>query len=121
METGKTLKRPNGEAIAALMSAMIGILTLGIINLGSQASTSFNNWLRDAVGAAWIPNAVGIGPYSGKETFLLIGWLGSWGAMHFLLRKRSLKLTIPMIIFTAGLAIATLFIYTPFIDFVLGK
>ncbi len=115
------MTRKNGEAVAALMSAMVGLLTLGIIHLTSVANGGFNTWLRDAVGAAWIPNAKGIGPYSGKETFLLIGWLGSWAALHFVLRNRSLKLTIPMIIFTIGIAIATLFIYTPFIDFVLGK
>lgn len=121
METTKIMKRPNGEAVAALMSAMIGLLVLGFTHLASVASGDFNTWLRDAVGKAWIPNAQGIGPYSGKETFMLIGWFGSWAALHFTLRHRSLKLMVPMIIFTVGLALATLFIYTPFIDFVLGK
>ncbi len=120
METGKMLKRENGEAIAALMSAMIGLLALGIMHLGSQASSGFNQWLL-SVGQAWIPNATGIGPYSGKETFLLVGWLGSWAVLHFALRNRSMRLSIPMVIFAVGLALATLFVYTPFIDFVLGK
>ncbi len=120
METVKMLKRPNGEAVAALMSAMIGLLMLGIMHLGSQASSGFNSWLL-SVGKAWIPNAAGIGPYSGKETFLLIGWLGSWPLLHFGLRHRNIRVTIPMVIFTIGMALATLFIYTPFIDFVLGK
>lgn len=114
------VKRKNGEAIAALMSAMGGLLTLGIMHLGSQASSGFNQWLL-SVGQAWIPNATGIGPYSGKETFLLIGWLGSWSVLHFTLRNRSMRPTLPMVIFTVGLALATLFVYTPFIHFVLGK
>ena len=120
METGKMLKRPNGEAVAALWSAMIGLLVMGIMHLGSQASSDFGKWLL-SVGQAWIPNATGLGPYSGKETLLLLGWLGSWAVQHFALRHRSMRLTLPMVIFTIGMALATLFVYTPFIDFILGK
>ncbi len=120
METQRVFKRANGEAIAALMSAMIGLLVMGIMHLGSVASSDFGQWLL-SVGKAWIPNAAGLGPYSGKETFLLIGWLGSWAALHFALRHRSLRLTLPMVIFTIGMALATLFVYTPFIDVILGK
>ncbi len=120
METVTVVRRPTGEALAALMSAMIGLLVMGIVNFGTEASTDFSNWVL-SVGKAWIPNAQGLGPYSGKETFLLIGWLGSWAALHFGLRHRNLRMTIPMVIFTVGMALATLFVYTPFIDVVLGK
>ena len=120
METGRILKRPNGEAVAALVSAMVGLLVMGITHVGSVASNSFKDSVL-SVGKAWIPNATGLGPYSGKETFLLIGWLGSWAALHFALRHRSLRLTLPMVIFTIGMALATLFVYTPFIDVILGK
>ena len=114
------MKRPTGEAVAALLSAMIGLLLMGIINFGTEASTGFNSWVF-AVGKAWIPNAQGLGPYSGKETILLTGWLGSWVLLHFALRHKNIRMTIPMVIFTTGMALSTLFIYTPFIDFVLGK
>lgn len=120
METAKILKRPNGEAVAALMSAMIGLLLMGITHFTSDASSSFGQWLL-SVGKAWIPNAQGLGPYSGKETFMLVGWLGSWGLMHFALRNRSVRLTLPIVVFIVGMALATLFVYTPFIDFVLGR
>ena len=120
METTKVVKRPNGEAVAALLSAMIGLLVMGTVHVGTDASSDFSTWVL-SVGKAWIPNASGLGPYSGKETFLLVGWLGSWVLLHFTLRHRSLRLTLPMIIFTAGMALATLFVYTPFIDLVLGK
>ncbi len=120
METGKIIKRPTGEAAAALLSAMIGLLLMGIMHLASDYSSSFGQWLL-SVGKVWIPNAQGLGPYSGKETFLLIGWLGSWPLLHFGLRHRNIRMTIPMVIFTIGMALATLFIYTPFIDFVLGR
>ncbi len=120
MATLATVKRPTGEAVAALLSAMIGLLLMGIINFAAQASTGFNSWVL-SVGKAWIPNAQGLGPYSGKETFLLIGWLGSWVLLHFALRHKNIRMTVPMVIFTVGTALATLFIYTPFIDFALGK
>ena len=120
METKSIPKRPNGEAVAALMAAMIGILSLGLAQFGSQISSDFGSWLL-SVGKAWIPNAAGLGPYSGKETFLLIGWLGSWAVLHLTLRHRSLRLTPQMTLFTIGMALATLFVYTPFVDFVLGK
>ena len=114
------LKRPTGEAVAALLAAMIGLLVMGSMHFASDASGDFGKWLL-SVGQAWIPNATGLGPYSGKETFLLIGWLGSWVVLHFALRYRNIRMTIPMVVFTIGMALATLFIYTPFIDFILGK
>ena len=114
------VKRPTGEAVAAFLSAMIGLLLMGTINFGTEASSGFNSWVL-SVGKAWIPNAQGLGPYSGKETFLLAGWLGSWVLLHLGLRHRNVRMTLPMVAFTVGMALSTLFIYTPFIDFVLGK
>jgi len=110
----------NGRAIAAILSAMIGLLIMGIINTATEASADFNTWVLN-IGKLWIPNATGIGPYSGKETFLLIGWLGSWALLHFTLRKRNIKTEITALTFIIGIAIATLLVYTPFIDLLLGK
>src|SRR5262245_24811988 len=114
------VKRPTGEAVAALLSAMVGLLVMGVVKFAADASSGFNSWVL-SVGKAWIPNAQGLGPYSGKETFLLVGWLGSWVFLHFALRHRNMRMTIPMVIFSIGMALATLFIDTPFIDLVLGK
>jgi len=113
-------EKRNGGAVAAFLSAMIGLLMLGIVNVGTEASNAFNNWVL-SVGKLWIPNAQGIGPYSGKETFLLVGWFLSWIVLHMILRKRDVKLAVPAVVFVLGLAFATLFVYTPFIDFILGK
>jgi hypothetical protein len=118
--TKKLQIKTNGRAVAALLSGMIGLLVMGIINIGTEASASFNTWVLN-VGQLWIPNAAGIGPYSGKETFMLIAWLGSWGLLHLTLRKRNVNVKIAAITFIAGLALATLFVYIPFIDFLLGK
>ena len=111
--------KATGPAIAALLPAMIGLLTMGMVNVGTEASAGFNTWVH-SVGKLWIPNAQGIGPYSGKETFLLLGWFLSWAVLYALLRKRDAKLVIPVVVFIVGMAFATLFIYTPFIDMLLG-
>lgn len=115
-----TERRPNGEAVAALLSAMIGLLTMGLVHTGTDASKDFSTWVL-SVGKAWIPNAQGLGPYSGKETFLLVTWILSWVILHFVLRKKDVRLTVPVIIFVVGTALATLLVYTPFIEFILGK
>jgi len=113
-------RKPNGAAVAAILSAMIGLLTMGAVNVGTEASAEFSRWVL-SVGKLWIPNAQGIGPYSGKETFLLLGWFISWAVLHFTLRKRNINLIAPVIILVVGMALATLFVYTPFIDAILGK
>ena len=66
--------KPNGRAAAAMLAGMIGLLVLGIVQTGTVASSDFSAFVFN-VGKAWVPSAAGIGPYSGKETFLLIdGW-----------------------------------------------
>lgn len=83
-------QRPNGAAVAASLAAAIGILVMAFVNIGTEASASFKTFVH-GVGKLWIPGAEGIGPYSGKETFLLLGWLGSWMLLHFLLRRREVS------------------------------
>jgi hypothetical protein len=51
---------------------------------------------------------------------LLIGWFVSWLVLHFALKRREIRLYPLTIAFLIGMALATLFIYTPFIDFMLG-
>ena len=58
---------PGGIAVAALMAAMLGMLTLAVVNVFTAASPDFNKWVHN-VGKLWMPGAQGIGPYSGKET-----------------------------------------------------
>ncbi len=113
-------RKPNGAAVAAFLSAMIGLLVMGIVHTATQASSDFNSWVH-SVGKLWIPNAQGIGPYSGKETFLLLAWLGSWAILQVLLHKRDVKLAPPVVVFVVGMAFATLLVYTPFVHFVLGR
>ena len=79
----------NGASAAAVLSASLGLLALGVVQVASEVSEPFKNNMQ-RLGSAWIPGAGGIGPYSGKETVMLLVWVGSWVALYFALRGRSL-------------------------------
>jgi len=101
-----------GVAVAALMAAMIGMLTLAAVNLFTTASKGFNAWVH-SVGKLWMPGAQGIGPYSGKETLALVAWLVSWVVLDAALRRREMKLSRWLIVFLFGVGIATTLIWPP--------
>jgi hypothetical protein len=109
----------SGIAVAALMAAMIGLLTLAVVNVFTAASPAFNGWVH-GVGKLWMPGAEGIGPYSGKETLAALGWLGSWVMLHFTLRSRELKLSRWVIGFLVGAGVATTLIWPPVFEYLAG-
>ena len=45
---------PGGEAVAALMAAMIEMLTLAAVNQGTDIWPAFNTWVHGA-GELWMP------------------------------------------------------------------
>jgi hypothetical protein len=112
-------RRPTGEAVAALLAAAIGMLTLAIVNQITAGSPGFNTWVH-AVGKLWMPGAEGIGPYSGKETLAVVGWLGSWAALHAALRGRELTLSRWVIVFLVIVAVATTLIWPPVFEYLAG-
>lgn len=67
--------RPTGGSVAAMLAAAFGLLVLALVQVGTVVSTGFRDAVF-AVGKAWVPNAQGIGPYSGKETLMLVAWPG---------------------------------------------
>ena len=101
-----------GAAQAAILAAMSGILTLALVNLGTEVSEAFKATVHN-VGKAWIPGAEGIGPYSGKETIALVVWLGSWFFLHRHLRTREWRQGWVMSLFLAGVALATTLFWPP--------
>jgi hypothetical protein len=115
-----TLERiPGGIAVAALMAAMVGMLTLAVVNVFTAASKGFNVWVHE-VGKLWMPGAAGIGPYSGKETLALVAWLGTWLVLHFALRQRDLEISRWFIVFLIGLGVATTLIWPPVFEYLAG-
>lgn len=122
MEEGRTPARervPAGVAVAALLSAMLGMLTLAVVNVFTTASVAFNAWVH-GVGKLWMPGAEGIGPYSGKETLALAMWLGSWTVLHLALRKRDLDVSRWLIVFLIGVGVATTLIWPPVFEYLAG-
>ncbi len=109
-----------GAAQAAILSAMLGTLSIGLVNLGTEVSNSFKEWVHHA-GKIWMPGAEGIGPYSGKETLALIVWLGSWFLLHRLLRKREWKQALVIIVFLTGVGLATTLVWPPVFHILGGK
>ena len=110
---------PNGIAIAAYLSAMIGLLALGIVVFLCEASKPFLEQVY-TLGKLWIPGAEGIGPYSGKETVALLAWLVSWWILHYLLRRKQLNGGFWLTIFLVGIGVATTLVWPPVWHFFLG-
>lgn len=110
---------PGGVAVAALLSAMIGMLALAAVNQFTAASQAFNAWVH-GVGKLWMPGAEGIGPYSGKETLSLVAWIGSWLILHAALRRRDLEVSRWLIVFLVGVGIATTWIWPPVFEYFAG-
>jgi hypothetical protein len=110
---------PIGGAGASLMAAMLGMLTLAVVNVFTAASKGFNAWVH-GVGKLWMPGAEGIGPYSGKETLALVVWLASWIVLHAALRKREIELSRWLIVFLVGTGIATTLIWPPVFEYLAG-
>lgn len=103
---------PNGTAVAAYLSAMIGMLALAASVLACEASKGISEKIH-ALGKLWIPGAEGIGPYSGKETVMLLAWLASWAILHPLLRRRELNGGLWLSVFLLGTGLATTFLWPP--------
>lgn len=110
---------PGGIAVAALMAAMVGMLTLAVVNVFTAGSKAFNVWVHE-VGKLWMPGAAGIGPYSGKETLALVAWLGTWLILHFALRNKDLEISRWFIVFLVGVGIATTLIWPPVFEYLAG-
>ena len=111
--------RPSGPAVAAILSAALGMVTLALVNLGTQASTAFNAWVH-GIGKLWMPGAEGIGPYSGKQTLSLLVWAGAWVILHVALRSRDLNLGRWLVVFLVGIGIATTLLWPPVFVYLAG-
>jgi hypothetical protein len=112
MENQNSQNKPTGPAVAALLSAALGILALSITQVLCERSKQFTASVH-ALGKLWISGAEGIGPYSGKETIQLVVWVGAWALLHCVLRKKQIALGWPVIVFLVILGIATTFLWPP--------
>jgi hypothetical protein len=102
-----------------MYAVVLGMLAMAIVNIFTEASQPFKELIH-AIGKAWIPGAQGIGPYSGKETVLLVVWLVSWAILHYTLRWRDLPIKPWAIGFLAGIGVATTLLWPPVFGFLAG-
>ena len=94
-------ERPNGPAVAAILSAAIGVFVLGLLTTLSEASTDVHDFLD-------IKNRVG--PLSGKTTFAVAAYLVAWAALASALWQRSVSFQ--KVLWVSGVLIAAGFIGT---------
>lgn len=111
--------RASGPAVAATLSAALGMITLAVVNLGTAASKTFNEWVH-GIGKLWMPGAEGIGPYSGKQTLSAVVWIGTWIILHLALRSRDLNLGRWLVVFLVGVGIATTLLWPPVFEYLAG-
>lgn len=101
-----------GAIVACYLSAAIALLVLAVTQVGTVMSSPFKDFVF-AVGKAWIPNAQAIGPYSGKETFMLVGWLASWAALHMALKGKDFSIRRTFGVALLITALATVLMWPP--------
>ncbi len=111
--------RPTGAAVAAYLSASLGILALALSHLVSEKSEPLKNAVHH-LGKLWIPGAEGIGPYSGKETVQLLVWSSSWLVLHFWLRHKTVSVRWSGVLFLVILGIATTLLWPPVVHLLVG-
>ena len=112
-----TTERPTGAAGAALVAVGVGTMALAVSHILAERSTRAKDAIQ-ALGNAWMPGAVGIGPYSGKETIALIAWLGTWLVLHLLWKRRTVSVTTSTLSFLALIGIATTLLWPPITEHV---
>lgn len=77
--SAQTKSIPTGPAAAAMISAGIGTLTIGILTTGSVISEGLKNALNFYAPA---------GPLSGKTSVGIIAWLASWLILGFIWKDK---------------------------------
>ena len=113
-------EKPTGAAVAAYLSASLGILSLAVSHLLSEKNESIKNAVQ-ALGKLWMPGAEGIGPYSGKETIELLVWLLSWAVLHSMLKNKTVSVRWSGVAFLLILGVATTLLWPPVTHILVGS
>jgi hypothetical protein len=82
---GTETTKPNGPALAALLSAGIGATVLGVFTTLAQAHAGFKA-LMDIDKNLGI--GIGVGPLSGKTVYAVAAWLISWAVAAVIMRGK---------------------------------
>ena len=98
------LKFKTGVIAATFLAALIGLLVFAVVNIAADVNSGFRTS---------ITLNSGIGPYSGKQVFLIASWFISWPILHFLLRNRDVNLRRWFGVFLVGMLVAVLLMWPP--------
>ncbi len=98
-------ERPNGAAVAALISAAIGIFFLGLFTVLSEASADIADVLN-------IKNRVG--PLSGKTTFAVAIYLAAWAVLAAACWRRNVPWNAVLVATAVLVALGLLFTFPEF-------
>ena len=104
--------RPNGPAAAAMLAAVVGLLSMAVGHVLATALQPFEAALL-AAGRVFFPGGDTTGGYSGKELVALVVWLGGWALLHRRLRQRQVGLTGVTAMVLLALLAATLLVWPP--------
>jgi len=83
VEAQAAATKPNGPVAAVLLAAGIGAVVLAVLTVLASSSESF---------AESLAYDLEVGPLSGKTIWATAAFLGSWGVLTAVLRKRDLDL-----------------------------
>jgi len=100
----------NGRAASIIISSGITLISIGILNILAEASENIKSFLT---------LNQSVGPYSGKILFgILIGVL-MWLIINPNLKNKNVNLDKVFNFLIIALLLATLFVFTPFIELIL--
>lgn len=90
VETAPVQTKPNGPVAASFIAAGIGSLVLGIFVVLNEFSPDINSFLKFD---ASFGLGKGVGPLSGKVILGIIGFVVSWGILHYMWRGKEVDFT----------------------------
>jgi len=78
--------KPDGPAAAAMLSAGVGILMLGLLTTFAVISDPIHDFLD------WWQWGQGVGPLAGKTTIAVVIWLVAWAILYLVWRHKDVDL-----------------------------
>ena len=80
--------RPDGPGAAVMLAAGVGILTLGVMTVLSEASVAVHDWLET------LDFDRGVGPLAGKTIWASGAFFASWLVLGLSLRGKEVRLAV---------------------------
>ncbi|MBI4361939.1 MAG: hypothetical protein HY558_02065 [Euryarchaeota archaeon] len=105
---------PTGPALAASLSAVLGLLGLSLAFVVAELDKGFKGAMQSL--GMWMPEPRAIGPLSGKFTFMVLVWFGSWALLHTAMRRREVDLRKWFYVLVIGVAAGVLLLWPPVVE-----